>query len=79
MDLSLNSFLNVPSVVKRHYSEGRVNWPMVLYISLIHIVGLVSLTYVPKASYATLAWSLLLWPVSGFGITVGAHRLWSHR
>jgi len=28
---------------------------------------------------ATLAWAFMLWPISGFGITGGAHRLWSHR
>eukprot|EP00470_Lotharella_oceanica_P004292 CAMPEP_0170175124 /NCGR_PEP_ID=MMETSP0040_2-20121228/8260_1 /TAXON_ID=641309 /ORGANISM="Lotharella oceanica, Strain CCMP622" /LENGTH=294 /DNA_ID=CAMNT_0010417007 /DNA_START=132 /DNA_END=1016 /DNA_ORIENTATION=- len=26
-----------------------------------------------------MAWAFILWPISGLGITAGAHRLWSHR
>ena len=25
------------------------------------------------------SWAVLLWPISGFGITGGVHRLWAHR
>jgi len=32
-----------------------------------------------QCSYETLMWAFILWPISGFGITVGVHRLWSHR
>ena len=34
---------------------------------------------VPKCSFETLLWAFILWPISGMGITIGAHRLWSHR
>jgi len=62
-----------------HYREGNLNWPMIVYISLVHMVGLTGLFYLPRCSYDTLMWAFALWPISGFGITVGVHRLWSHR
>lgn len=46
---------------------------------MVHIVAAVGLTYIPKCSAQTLLWAFILWPISGFGITVGVHRLWSHR
>lgn len=52
---------------------------MGIYITLVHIVAFIGLFYVPKCSTQTLFWSFFLWPISGFGITVGVHRLWSHR
>jgi len=39
----------------------------------------VGILTIPKCSNDTLLWAFLLWPISGFGITVGVHRLWSHR
>jgi len=34
---------------------------------------------IPSCSWSTLLWAFILWPISGFGITAGAHRLWAHR
>ena len=31
------------------------------------------------AQVATIWWAFILWPITGFGITGGAHRLWAHR
>lgn len=31
------------------------------------------------ATWASVAWTLFLWMVSGVGITAGPHRLWSHK
>jgi len=49
------------------------------YITVIHVLALYGLPYVLQAKTATLFWSFALWMISGFGITGGAHRLWSHR
>mmetsp|Transcript_13671 Transcript_13671/g.20160 ORF Transcript_13671/g.20160 Transcript_13671/m.20160 type:complete len:328 (+) Transcript_13671:192-1175(+) len=65
--------------VIHHYKQGNLNYPMGIYITLVHIVAFIGLFYVPKCSTQTLFWSFFLWPISGFGITVGVHRLWSHR
>eukprot|EP00560_Eucampia_antarctica_P008863 CAMPEP_0197822818 /NCGR_PEP_ID=MMETSP1437-20131217/93_1 /TAXON_ID=49252 ORGANISM="Eucampia antarctica, Strain CCMP1452" /NCGR_SAMPLE_ID=MMETSP1437 /ASSEMBLY_ACC=CAM_ASM_001096 /LENGTH=325 /DNA_ID=CAMNT_0043421635 /DNA_START=159 /DNA_END=1136 /DNA_ORIENTATION=- len=72
-------FRDIPSLVSHHYKEGNINWPMGTYVTLVHIVAIVGLFTVPKCSAETLIWAFLLWPISGFGITVGVHRLWSHR
>lgn len=79
MDLSIKMVKDVPSVISYHLKAGNVNWPMLIYISLVHVVALVGLLTIPKCSYETLIWAFLLWPISGAGITVGVHRLWSHR
>jgi len=62
-----------------HYKAGNINWPMGLYITLVHVWALIGLARVPDCSTATLLWAFLLWPISGLGITGGVHRLWSHR
>ena len=79
MDFSAKMFRDIPSLVSHHYKEGNINWPMGTYVTLVHIVAIVGLFTVPKCSAETLIWAFLLWPISGFGITVGVHRLWSHR
>jgi len=69
----------VYEIVTRHYREGTINWPMLIYISLVHVLAFAGLFYVPYCSNETLLWAFILWPISGAGITVGVHRLWSHK
>ncbi len=38
-----------------------------------------SLLVLPQAKWQTFLLAYLLWPMSGVGITGGAHRLWCHR
>jgi stearoyl-CoA desaturase (delta-9 desaturase) len=33
----------------------------------------------PQCHVYTLMWAFICWPISGLGITAGAHRLWAHR
>ena len=65
--------------VARHYKEGNLNWPMIFFIGLAHVAALVGLFTLPYCKPYTLAWTFILWPITGFGITGGVHRLWSHR
>lgn len=65
--------------VTRHYKEGNLNWPMIIYISLAHMAALIGVFTLPKCSNYTLLWAFILWPISGNGITGGVHRLWAHR
>eukprot|EP00636_Phaeomonas_parva_P017508 CAMPEP_0118857584 /NCGR_PEP_ID=MMETSP1163-20130328/4620_1 /TAXON_ID=124430 /ORGANISM="Phaeomonas parva, Strain CCMP2877" /LENGTH=333 /DNA_ID=CAMNT_0006790909 /DNA_START=156 /DNA_END=1157 /DNA_ORIENTATION=+ len=62
-----------------HYKEGNINWPMGLYITLVHVWALIGVTRLTEVSSATLLWAFMLWPISGLGITGGVHRLWAHR
>merc|ERR1711871_601660 len=41
--------------------------------------GFVGLFTIPSCHPYTLLWALILWPITGMGITAGVHRLWSHR
>jgi len=79
MDLSFEMIRSIPSLVANHYREGNINWPMAIYVTVVHAAAIVGLLTVPQCSKATLLWAFILWPISGFGITVGVHRLWSHR
>ena len=65
--------------VARHYKEGNLNWPMIIYISLAHIAAMVGVLTLPYCHRYTLLWAFILWPISGLGITGGVHRLWAHR
>lgn len=63
----------------KHYKQGTLNWPMIIYIGLSHIAGLVGLSKIPQAKNHTLFLAFILWVISGCGITGGVHRMWSHR
>ena len=65
--------------VARHYREGNLNWPMIIYISLAHIAAVIGVFTIPYCNKYTLLWAFILWPISGIGITGGVHRLWAHR
>merc|ERR1711871_810474 len=41
--------------------------------------GFVGLFTIPSCHPYTLLWAIILWPITGMGITAGVHRLWSHR
>ena len=64
MDLSWKMVSDIPSVIKYHYKEGNVNYPMGIYITLVHLVGLVGVTKVMECSRATLMWAFILWPIT---------------
>lgn len=63
MDLSLDMFTSIPSVISHHYKAGTINWPMGIYITLVHIVGVVGALKVLDCKMETLMWAFLLWPI----------------
>lgn len=63
MDFSMKMFCDIPGLVSYHYKQGNVNWPMGIYITLVHVVAAVGLFYIPNCSYETLIWAFLLWPI----------------
>eukprot|EP00560_Eucampia_antarctica_P005777 CAMPEP_0197837080 /NCGR_PEP_ID=MMETSP1437-20131217/31065_1 /TAXON_ID=49252 ORGANISM="Eucampia antarctica, Strain CCMP1452" /NCGR_SAMPLE_ID=MMETSP1437 /ASSEMBLY_ACC=CAM_ASM_001096 /LENGTH=288 /DNA_ID=CAMNT_0043443817 /DNA_START=130 /DNA_END=996 /DNA_ORIENTATION=+ len=52
---------------------------MTTYCLLIHVLSLCALTVVHKCKYQTLILTAILFPLNAFGVTVGAHRYWTHR
>ena len=63
MDLSFEMFRNIPSVVKHHYKEGTINWPMTIFLALVHAAAVVGVFTIPQCSKETLLWAFLLWPI----------------
>ena len=79
MDLSKEMWATIPSLVKNHYKQGNINWPMGIFITLVHVLAFIGLTTVTSCKWQTNLFAIALWPISAFGITMGVHRLWSHR
>jgi stearoyl-CoA desaturase (delta-9 desaturase) len=64
-----------------HWNEwlAEANWFMIYYLSIVHLGALVGFKFLFECHFTTLILlPIFLW-LSGFGITAGAHRLWSHR
>ena len=49
--------------VARHYKEGNLNWPMIIYISLAHAAAVIGLFTIPQCNKWTLLWAFILWPI----------------
>lgn len=58
---------------------GRANWPMIIYMAIVHAGAAYSVTYFTTMKPLTIGWFFIMYLLSGFGITAGAHRLWAHR
>jgi uncharacterized membrane protein YfcA len=56
-------FREIASTIAYHYREGNVNYPMVVYLTLVHTVAIVGLFTIPKCSAETLLWAFILWPI----------------
>jgi stearoyl-CoA desaturase (delta-9 desaturase) len=75
----MSTMMDACKTVVRHYKEGNLNWPMIIYISLAHVAAVIGLFSILECKTYTLLWAFILWPISGIGITGGVHRLWAHR
>ena len=53
----------IPSLIKHHYKAGTINWPMGIYITLVHVLGVFGFTKVMDCSKETLMWAFMLWPI----------------
>lgn len=67
MDLSMKMVRDIPKVVSYHWKEGNYNWPMIIYISLVHIAAGCGVAKLTQCSYETLMWAFLLWPIRYVG------------
>ena len=60
-------------------SPQQIVWLNVYLISALHLMALYGLYLIPSANPWTWFWSVLLFLCGGMGVTIGAHRLWTHR
>ena len=51
------------NTVARHYKEGNLNWPMIIYISLAHVAAIIGLFSIADCHKYTLLWAFILWPI----------------
>ncbi|XP_040154102.1 stearoyl-CoA desaturase 5 isoform X1 [Anopheles arabiensis] len=70
-------------LVKRYLGyefEDEVKWNNVFMIGIFHVIAVWSfLHYVFQATPITYLWGFFVGGCAGFGVTAGAHRLWTHR
>jgi hypothetical protein len=63
MDFSMQMVRDIPKVINHHWKEGNLNWPMIIYISLVHSAATYGVTKVTQCSPETLLWAFILWPI----------------
>ena len=66
-------------VEKITFINSKINWPMAIYMSIVHITALAGVSYLTVCKIETLLWGFSLYIWSIIGVTGGLHRLWSHR
>ncbi|RWS17865.1 stearoyl-CoA desaturase 5-like protein [Dinothrombium tinctorium] len=60
--------------------KAKILWPNVFIISTLHITALYGFyLFLFWAKWQTIGFTLVLYVLSGLGVTAGSHRLWSHR
>ncbi|XP_043520010.1 acyl-CoA Delta-9 desaturase [Frieseomelitta varia] len=58
----------------------RIAWPDLMALLFVHVGCIYGLYLIfTEAKLLTTVWAFVITYTSGFGITAGAHRLWSHR
>ncbi|EER15595.1 Acyl-CoA desaturase, putative [Perkinsus marinus ATCC 50983] len=60
----------------------KICWPILIYMVVCHLLAVccvVKMFVGQRPMMITYLWTIVLWFISGLGITAGAHRLWSHR
>ena len=61
----------------RYKFKTEVNWPMCFYLLSTHLAAIIGLLKIK--SFYTLFEVFIWYQICGWGVTVGMHRLWSHR
>lgn len=54
-------------------------WRNVIWFAILHALAVYGLFLLPTCSWSTLLFTSVLYYMNAFGITAGAHRLWTHR
>ncbi|XKL62350.1 hypothetical protein PGB90_002183 [Kerria lacca] len=82
------TFSNTKSSDSADHDENDMNinttpsiiWINAISISLFHIISVISFFLtIYKMKFLTILWMIMYGGFAGFGVTAGAHRLWSHR
>lgn len=76
MDLSLKMVRDIPKVMSYHWKEGNYNWPMLIYISLVHVAASYGFVKMFSSSKETLLWAFCLWPIRYVENDLLLHGVW---
>ena len=60
----MDTLVSIPSLVHYHWTRKNFNWPMMVYISLVHVLAVMSLPYLFSSNWKTLLFAFALWPVT---------------
>jgi len=63
MDLSMKMVKDIPSVISHHWKNKAFNWPMIIYVALVHSVAVAGAMRVSQCSAETLIFAFILWPI----------------
>ncbi|CAH3143544.1 stearoyl-CoA desaturase 5 [Pocillopora verrucosa] len=63
----------------RKRTEREIVWFNVYFMIVLHLMAVYGIYLLPNANPRTWLWTWLCHFIGGLGITVGVHRLWSHR
>ncbi|GMR47693.1 hypothetical protein PMAYCL1PPCAC_17888, partial [Pristionchus mayeri] len=83
-DMFLTADLEVMEKMEAEVKENRpplkIVWRNVAIFVGLHLAALLGLyQFLFEAKWLTCFWAFSLYVLSGFGVTAGAHRLWSHK
>ena len=59
----LNLILNSIKTISFHYKTGNLNYPMIIYISLVHLAAIIGLFTITRCQIQTLIFAFILWPI----------------
>ncbi|XP_065212584.1 acyl-CoA Delta-9 desaturase-like [Planococcus citri] len=81
--LEVSGLVSTKSEPKEETTESKrqpIIWINVVLITLFHLFATYAFfAYIFRIKLITIAWGFVIGGIGGFGITAGAHRLWSHR
>lgn len=63
------------------YRPSEIKWTNVIWLLFIHTLAVIGYVYVSlyPVKFWSVWWTIFLGLLGGFGVSVGAHRLWAHR
>lgn len=79
-DDEISASIIPPEVSKPQPRKIELVWRNIIIFIFLHAVALYGVYYMfTSAKLATTIYAIILYQMGGFGVTAGAHRLWSHR
>ncbi|GMT22543.1 hypothetical protein PFISCL1PPCAC_13840, partial [Pristionchus fissidentatus] len=80
LSADLDAMQKMEDHVKLSRPPLKIVWRNVVVFTFLHLAALLGMyQFMFEAKWQTCLWAFCLYIGGGFGITAGAHRLWSHK